>query len=351
MRQLSYIDALKEGMSWCLDNDPSVYVMGLGVPDPKGIFGSTLGLQAKFGAERVMDMPTSENAMTGVALGSALMGMKPVLTHQRMDFALLGMEQMVNQAANWQYMFGGQHSVPMVIRMMIGRGWGQGPQHSQSLQSWFAHIPGLKVVMPTTAYDAKGLLIASVEDPNPVVFLEHRWLHDTIDNVPEEAYRVPIGKGRIMRNGEDVTIVGTSYMTVEAIRAATMLAEEGISAEVIDVRSLRPLDHEIIIESVRKTGRLVVADTGWISFGVGAEIVARVVVEAFQDLRHPPLRIGLPDCPTPTSHALTDHYYPQALHIRNAACMVMKQEGRRKMEIRPSCHPLDVPDRNFVGPF
>ncbi len=351
MRKLSYIDALKEGMSWCLDNDPAVYVMGLGVPDPKGIFGSTLGLQAKYGAERVMDMPTSENAMTGVALGSALMGMKPVLTHQRMDFSLLSMEQMVNQAANWHYMFGGQHSVPMVIRMMIGRGWGQGPQHSQSLQSWFAHIPGLKVVMPTTAYDAKGLLIASVEDPNPVVFLEHRWLHDTIDDVPEEAYRVSIGKGRIMRPGRDVTIVGTSYMTVEAIRAATMLGEDGISAEVIDVRSLRPLDHEIILESVRKTGRLVVADTGWISFGVGAEIVSRVVEEAFEDLRYPPLRIGLPDCPTPTSHGLTDHYYPQAMDIRNAACTVMRQEGRRKMTIPQTCQPLDVPDRSFVGPF
>ncbi len=350
-RQLTYAEAVREALDLSLAQDPSVYVMGLGVPDPKGVFGSTRGLQERYGAHRVMDMPTSENAMTGVALGSALTGMKPVLTHQRMDFALLAVEQMVNQAANWHYMFGGQHRVPLVIRLMIGRGWGQGPQHSQSLQAWFAHIPGLKVVMPTTAYDAKGLLISSIEDPNPVIVLEHRWLHDTIDHVPEGLYRVPLGKSRLLRTGSDVTIVATSYMTLEAIRAADMLAEDGIHAEVLDVRSLRPLDDCAIIESVRKTGRLLVADTGWTSYGITAEIVTLVVEKVFDKLKSPPKRIGLPDCPTPTSHALTDHYYPRAMDIMNAARSVLNKKAISDVDEQTSVHPLDIPDRSFVGPF
>lgn len=351
IRSLKYVEAIREGMDLCLSADPNVFVMGLGVPDPKGIFGSTLGLQEKFGEKRIMDMPTSENGMTGVAIGSTLVGMKPILTHQRMDFALLAVEQMVNQAANWHYMFGGQQSVPLVIRLIVGRGWGQGPQHSQSLQAWFAHIPGLKVVMPSTAYDAKGLLMASVEDPNPVVFLEHRWLHETIDDVPTEPYQVPIGKGRVLREGSDVTIVSTSYMTLEAIRAADLLATEGIHATVVDVRSLRPLDHSLIVESVRKTGHLVVADTGWTSFGVGAEIVSLVVEQAFHDLKSPPRRIGLPSCPTPTTHALADHYYPRAIHIVKEVLAMLKKNGKGETEMFSSGLPLDIPDRSFVGPF
>lgn len=350
-RQLTYADAIREALDLSLANDPDVYVMGLGVPDPKGIFGTTRGLQEQYGENRVMDMPTSENGMTGVAIGSALMGMKPVLTHQRMDFALLAAEQMVNQAANWHYMFGGQHSIPLVIRLMIGRGWGQGPQHSQSLQAWFAHIPGLKVVMPTTAYDAKGLLIASIEDPNPVVFLEHRWLHETIDHVPEGLYRVPLGVSRMLRKGTDVTIVATSYMALEAIRAAEMLAEDGMSSEVIDLRSLRPLDDSLLVESVRKTGRLVVADTGWTSFGISAEIVSLIVEKVFHELKGPPKRIGLPDCPTPTSHALTEHYYPRSMHIMNAVRSLMNKEEISKLTFGSSHHPLDVPDHSFIGPF
>ncbi|MDR4502353.1 MAG: alpha-ketoacid dehydrogenase subunit beta [Nitrospirales bacterium] len=350
-RQLTYIEAIREALTLCLDQDPCVYVMGLGVPDPKGIFGSTRGLQERYGEHRIMDMPTSENGMTGVALGSALMGMKPVLTHQRMDFALLAMEQMVNQAANWRYMFGGQHRVPLVIRLMIGRGWGQGPQHSQSLQAWFAHVPGLKVVMPTTAYDAKGLLIASIEDPNPVIFLEHRWLHETVDDVPAGHYTVPLGKSRILRHGNDVTIVGTSYMALESVRAADRLAEDGINADVIDLRSLRPMNDSLILASVRRTGRLLVTDTGWTSFGVTAEIISRVVEGAFSALKCPPKRIALPDCPTPTSHALAEHYYPRATHIMNAVRLLMEKEAIPDMPLSHSSLPCDVPDLSFAGPF
>jgi pyruvate/2-oxoglutarate/acetoin dehydrogenase E1 component len=350
-RELKFFQAINEAIDLCMAKDPAVYIMGLGVPDPKGIFGTTLGLQQKYGDTRVMDMPLSENGMTGVAIGSALVGMRPVMTHQRLDFALLAIEQIVNQAANWYYMFGGQMNVPLVIRMIIGRGWGQGAQHSQSLQAWFAHVPGLKVVMPTTPYDAKGLLIASIEDNNPVIFIEHRWLHNIAGDVPEGVYRVPLGRARVTREGNDVTIAATSYMTLEALQAAEVLAEDGISAEVIDIRTLKPVDEPLILKSVRKTGRLMVADTGWKTVGFGAEIVARVAEEALSDMKSPPRRVSLPDCPTPTTPSLANHYYPRAAHI------VMTARGMLGLSVDDSIlHmttpvPLDVPDKSFTGPF
>jgi pyruvate dehydrogenase E1 component beta subunit len=351
-RQLKFFEAIREATAQAMERDPAVYIIGLGVPDPKGIFGTTLGLADTFGATRVMDMPLSENAMTGVALGSALAGMRPILTHQRMDFSLVAMEQMVNQAAKWHYMFNGAASVPMVVRMIIGRGWGQGPQHSQSLQAWFAHVPGLKVVMPTTAYDAKGLLAASIADNNPVIFIEHRWLYGVSDEVPQAPYTVPIGKARVMRQGSDVTIVGTSYMSLEALRAALTLHEEGLSAEVIDLRTIRPWDEETVLASVRKTGRLVVADTGASAFGVTAEIVATVLEREFSALKAAPIRIALPDYPCPTSPALADHYYPRADTIVNKVMAMMGKAHATDHSRAPrSTHRLDVPDPSFSGPF
>lgn len=350
-RELKYFQAINEAIDLCMAKDPSVYIMGLGVPDPKGIFGSTLGLQEKYGSMRVLDMPTSENGMTGVAIGSALIGMRPIMTHQRIDFALLAMEQIVNQAANWHYMFSGKMSVPMVIRMIVGRGWGQGPQHSQSLQAWFAHIPGLKVVMPTTPYDAKGLLISSIEDNNPVIFIEHRWLYNIAEHVPEGVYRVPIGQARAIREGNDLTIVSTSYMTLEALSAAEILAANGIRAEVIDVRSLKPLDDGLILESVHKTGRLIVVDTGWKTCGFSAEIVALVAEKSFSDLKSPPVRIALPDCPTPTSPALAAHYYPLATHIAIAARKMLGLDTNDIQSRKSVSVPLDIPDISFKGPF
>lgn len=351
IRILTCTEALRDAQDLCLSKYPEVFIMGLGVPDPKGIFGSTLGLQEKYGPERVFDIPLSENAVTGIAIGAAISGMRPILTHQRVDFALVAMEQMVNQAANWHYMFGGTMRAPLVIRMIIGRGWGQGPQHSQSLQALFAHIPGLKVVMPTTPHDAKGLLIAAVEDDNPVVFLEHRWLHGVRDEVPEGLYRTNIGEARILRHGTDVTLVAVSYMTLEALRAADFLAKEGISAEIIDLRSIRPWDIQTVLESVRKTGRLVVTDTGWTAFGVASEIVATVVEQGFGWLKAAPERIGLPECPCPTSPALAVQFYPRAGHIHLAAKRTL---GLRPvsdlLELNPG-QRLDVPNSSFNGPF
>lgn len=350
-RELKFFQAINEAIGLCMAKDPSVYIMGLGVPDPKGIFGTTLGLQQKYGSTRVMDIPASENGMTGVAIGSALVGMRPIMTHQRLDFTLLALDQIVNQAAKWHYMFGGQMRVPLVIRMIIGRGWGQGPQHSQSLQAWFAHVPGLKVVMPATSYDAKGLLIASVEDDNPVIFIEHRWLYNITGTVPEGIYRVPLGQGKIVKEGSDLTIVAVSYMTLEALRAAEMLAADGIKAEVIDIRTLRPLDETLILDSVRKTGRLIVADTGWKTFGVSAEIIARVVEEGFSQLKSPPVRVALPDCHAPTTPALANHYYPRAVHVAAAARKMLGLANNDSVPPPAASILLDVPDASFTGPF
>ena len=350
-RQITYAQAVNEAIDLSLARDPRVYVMGLGAPDPEGVFGTTRDLGKKYGPRRVFDMPVSESAMTGIALGSALVGMRPVMSHVRLEFAILAMDQICNQAAKWHYMFGGQSSAPLTIRMIVGRGWGQGPQHSQSLHAWFAHIPGLKVVMPSTVHDAKGLLMAAIADDNPVIFIEHRWLHNIRGHVPEGAYEVPLGQPKIVRQGRDATIVASSYSTLEALRAAERLAALGIDAEVIDLRTLSPLDDTQILESAHRTGHLVVADQGTLTAGFAAEIVARVTEKAFHFLKSPPARVTLPDTPTPTTRALANYYYPTIDHIVAA---VMRQLGRPVPDPFDSVRPddrLDIPDPSFKGPF
>lgn len=355
-RQIKYAEAILEATDQLMQIDPKVYLMGLGVPDPKGIFGTTTGLQQKYGASRVLDMPVSENALTGIAVGSCLLGMRPIMTHQRVDFFLLALDQLINNAAKWHYMFGGKQSIPLVIRLIIGRGWGQGPQHSQSLHSLFAHIPGLKVVMPSNPYDAKGLLISAVEDGNPVVYLEHRWLHAIHGEVPSDMYRVPLGKAKVVQAGTDVTIVACSHMTLDAYRAIQWLEKEGISVELIDVRSLRPLDEETLLTSIRKTGRLVVADPDWKFVGFSAEILALAVEKAFSFLKSPPLRICYPDRFVPTSWPLANHFYPTAKTIALEVLKLLNkpiQTHSLFAEILQEMgqKPLDVPDPEFKGPF
>ena len=350
MRNLKFYEAIREATAISLQDDPSVYLIGLGVPDPKGIFGTTEGLQSKFGSDRVMDMPISENGMTGVAIGSALVGMRPILTHQRVEFALLSMEQIVNQAAKWFHLTAGKNNIPLVIRMIIGRGWGQGAQHSQSLESWFAHIPGLKVVMPATPYDAKGLLISAVEDNNPVIFMEHRWLHNTFGEVPEEKYKVPIGEAKVINKGSDITIVSHSYMSIEALKSAKILKKHNVSCEIVDLRSLRPLDVNTIITSVKKTKRLLVVDNGWTKFGVSAEIISSITEKIFSDLKSAPKRIGIEDVPIPSTRALAVHSYPTPSKIINAVSDLIGVEINLTEEEKKQ-DPLDIPDQNFTGPF
>lgn len=354
MRQRTYAQAINEAQELALSRDRSVLVIGEGVPDPKGIFGTTVGLVKKF-PDRVLEMPVAESGMTGICVGAAISGMRPIMVHARMDFTLYACDAIVNTAAKWFFMFGQKQSVPLVIRMIIGRGWGPGPQHSQSLQALYGHVPGLKVVMPSTAYDAKGLLLSAVADSNPVIFIEHRWLHALPGAVPKDFYTVPIGKARVVRRGTDITLITTSYMTVEAVKAAQALSHEGVSAEVVDLRSIRPLDRVAIVRSVQKTRRLIALDTGWKTLGVAAEVLA-VVAESGVPLKAPPQRITLPDIPSPTSWSLAAAYYPTSVDIfRQALAMCSKKQAfinhaAGKYAATITGFP-DQPDPTFLGPF
>jgi|SRR5882724_5064422 len=351
MTQMNFAAAINEALHQAMEIDPTVICYGLGVTDPKAVFATTANLEQRFGSDRVFDMPTSENAMTGVAIGAALNGIKSVMTHQRLDFFLLAVDQLINGAAKWHYMFGGQNSIPITIRLIIGRGWGQGPTHSQNLQAWFAHIPGLKVVMPTTPEDAKGLLLASIFDPNPVIFLEHRWLHNTIGEVPEGDTRLPLGRARIAYAGTDITIVSMSYMTIEALHAAEFLKEQGVSCEIIDLRTIKPLDWETVFVSVSKTGRLLALDSGFTTGSVAGEIVARVAIEQFSVLRCAPARLAMPDVPEPTSPALTKGFYIRAADIATRALEMMGKDASTAKSGLPEPVPHDVPGEWFRGPF
>lgn len=307
-RILSYPEAVREALNQALERDSRVYLMGQGVDDRSGMFGATLNLHQKYGS-RVFDTPLSENALMGVAVGSALAGMRPVYCHNRPDFLLLALDQIANHAAKWSYMFGGRTTVPLVIWAVTGRGWGSAAQHSQALQGLFMHVPGLKLVMPTTPGDAKGLLLAAIADPNPVLVLEHRWLFNQREAVPEEMYVIPLGRGIIRRTGRDITIVAVSQMVVEALKAAEELATMGIEAEVIDPRTLKPLDEELILKSLQKTGRLIIADTGWVTGGAGSEIAALAAGKGFAHLRAPVKRVACPDLPTPAAATLEKAFY------------------------------------------
>ena len=326
MRTLTYAQAIREGFAQSLKSDPSVFIIGQGVWAPWYVGSSMKDLEKEFGKERVIDCPVSENGTTGAAIGAAIAGMRPVVIHPRVDFLLLAVDQVVNEAANWSYMFGGRSCVPMTIRPIINRGGEQAAQHSQALQAFFAHVPGLKVVMPTTPYDAKGLLIASIQDNNPVIYIDDRWLYEEEGEVPEEMYQVPIGKGVVRRPGRDVTIVAVSFMVIEAMKAAKELEQTGVEVEVIDVRSLKPLDEEIIFQSVEKHGQLVVADAAWMNCGFAAGVAARVASQRFQSLKAPILRVTLPDVPAPMSKPLEDVYFPKAKDIVRAVKQTLASE-------------------------
>lgn len=317
-RTLQYGLAINEALHQMMASDESVFLIGQGVKSPWYVGETATGLLDRFGPERVIDTPVSENAMTGAAVGAALVGMRSIVVHPRMDFMVYALDPIINEAANWHYMFGGRTSVPVVIWGIINRGGEQAAQHSQALHTLFAHIPGLKVVMPATPSDAKGLMISAIKDDNPVVYIDDRWLHRLEDQVPEEMYDVPIGKGIVRKAGNDVTLVALSYMAYLASEAASELAKDGIEAEVIDLRTVKPLDKTLLLDSVRKTGRLVVADVGWKTCGIAAEIAAIVFEEAFDSMKSPPIRVTLPDIPAPSSRILEKAYYPTVEHIIQA---------------------------------
>lgn len=319
MRCLTYCEAIREAHAQLLASDSRVFVIGQGLWSPWYVGASMSELDREFGRSRILDSPVSENSTTGAAIGAAMAGMRPIVVHPRMDFMLLAADPIVNQAANWSYLFAGEVSVPVVVRAIINRGGEQGAQHSQALQALFMHIPGLKVVMPSTPYDAKGLLIAAVYDGNPVMYIDDRWLYSERGDVPEQMYRVPIGDAAVRRVGTDVTVVATSYMAPRAVEAAEILEERGIDAEVIDLRSIKPWDRECVFASVRKTHRLVVTDAAWETCGVAAEIAAAVAGDTFDSLHAPITRVCLPDVPAPMSAPLEKAYYIGKAEIVAAA--------------------------------
>lgn len=328
-----------------MEQDPTVFVFGLDVSDHKRIFGSTAGLVEQFGARRCFGTPLSEEAMTGVALGAALSGLRPVHVHIRADFLLLAMNQIVNMISNLRYLSGGKVQIPLVIRAVIGRGWGQSAQHSKSLQGVFAHFPGLKVVMPASPQEAYSLLRSAIREDNPVIFLEHRWLYD-VKGAVDEGKQIPIGPPGLIRSGNSVTVLATSWMNIEAMKAAELLARRGVELEVMNVRTIAPLESGLVFESVRKTGRCVVADYDWAFCGFSAELASQIQKECFGSLKAPVERLGFAPVPCPTTRPLENLFYPSAVGI-----IRMVERMLRMPEADLSQETFYSYEHNFKGPF
>jgi len=346
-RLLTYSQAILEGTRQEMIRDKNVFVMGQGVDDFKGTIGTTLGLHDEFGSKRSFDVPVAEEGMLGVAIGAALSGLRPINVHIRFDFLMVCMNQIINMASKSHYMFGGSLSVPLVIRGAIGRSWGQGAQHSQALHSYFMHIPGLKVVAPSLASDAKGAIISAIRDDNPVIFVEHRMLYNLKEHVPENSYKSEVGKARILRQGTDITIVGISHMVIESLRAYKHLEAKGISAEIIDPIWLSPLDIDTIVTSVEKTGRLLVVDTAWLNCGASAEIAMKVV-ERLQG--HKKIRVeraGFAETPCPTTKSLENLFYPNSSTIAAQAFTMVFPNSKPWIPMGEEAEEIT----QFKGPF
>lgn len=342
---MTFRDALNLALVREMESDPDVFVFGLDVPDHKRIFGSTNGLVEKFGPERCQGTPLSEDTLTGVALGAALSGLKPVLVHIRTDFMLLSMNQIANMVSCLRYLSGGKLAVPLVIRAAIGRGWGQGAQHSKTMHGAFAHIPGLKVVLPSRPQDAYSLLRAAIQDPNPVIFIEHRWLYDVTGPMDEKRVE-PIGEPLLIRKGKTLTVIASSWMNVEALKAAEVLAPRGIDLEIIDVRTVAPLNPRIMVESVSRTGHCIVADYDWSFCGFGAEVATVINHDCFGKLKKPVERLGFAHVPCPTTRPLENLFYPSAREIIR---LVEKMLGLEPMDL--SKEEFFSYEKKFKGPF
>jgi len=356
-KKISMSDAICEATFQSMEQDNTIFVIGEGVTDPKKIFGTTYGLIEKFGSERVIEAPIAENGLMGFCIGSALSGMRPLLIHQRVEFALLSMEQIINNAAKIHYVSNGKHNVPVIVRLIIGRGWGQGPAHSQSLEPLFSYIPGLRVVMPAFANDAKGMLMTALTENTPTIFIEHRWCHFVTGEVEENPDKIFIDGPKVISSGSDITIVATSYMLYEAMLASDIANLFNISVEVIDLRVLKPLKLDKVLRSVSKTKRLICVDTGFKEYGIGAEISAIVSETQFNKLLKPVVRIGLPNRPTPSSRHLAADYYPTGETIIKQIGNLMDLDSIRinemikELNFKKPDAKSDVPNSLFKGPF
>ena len=312
MRMINYQEAIKETIHLEMKRDKNVYVCGIGITSHAKAFGTTEGIEEKFGSQRCFDTPISEDAMTGFVFGSAVKGLKPIHVHIRSDFFILGMNQLANIISPFQYYVHGSIPLPIVFRVIIGRGFGQGAQHSKSLLSFFTHLPGFKVIAPSSPYDVKGLLTSSIRNNNPVIFFEHRWLYWSEQNVKEDSYEIEIGKGKVLKKGQDITVVAISWMNVEALLASEILKKRNINIEIIDPRTLFPLDKNIIINSVRKTRKCLIVDCDWMFCGISAEIASIISKECFNYLQKPVERLGFEHIPCPTARHLENSFYPNA---------------------------------------
>jgi len=345
-RELSYREAINEAIMGEMARDRRVFIYGIDVADFKRIFGSAAGILERFGPERCFSTPLCEDSLVGFGLGAAIAGLRPINVHTRVDFLLLAMNQLANMVSSFHYGSGGKLKVPFVIRAIIGKGWGQAYQHSKSMQSVFAHLPGIKVVMPTTPADAKGLLISAIRDDNPVIFMEHRMLYDVTDEVDANQGPIPIGKSNILRKGKDITIVATSYMNVEAMKAAEILARKGVSVEIIDPRTIVPLDEKPVVNSVLKTGHCIVADYDWTFCGFGAELAAIISEKCFGKLKSSVIRLGFAPVPTPCTRPLEDLFYPNAGTIVR---IVEKKLSLKRIDL--SNEEFFTYENKFKGPF
>lgn len=345
-RPLSYREAINEALVSEMERDPSVMIYGIDVADHKRIFGSTKGILEKFGPARCFSTPLCEDTLVGFGLGASVCGLRPINVHMRVDFLLLAMNQLSNMVSSFHYGSGGRLKVPLVIRAIIGRGWGQSYQHSKSMQSVFAHIPGLKVVMPTRASDAKGLLISAIRDDNPVIFIEHRWLYDAVDDVPEKNMPIPLAKSNILRKGSDVTVIATSWMNIEALKAAEIMARHRVSVEVVDPRTLSPLDDAVLIRSVQKTKHCIIADNDWLFCGFSAELAARIYDACMDDLKSPITRLGFAFTPCPCTRPLENAFYPNAIDMIR---VIEKKLGLDTIDL--SREDFYSYENKFKGPF
>lgn len=320
-RVITYVEAIKEATDQIMGVDEDVVVMGLEVSYKNGADGTTAGLKEKY-PHRIIETPQSENAVTGMAVGAAITGLHPIVHHGRVEFAMFAADQIFTQAAKWNYMFGGGHSVPIVFRINVGRQWGQGPQHTQALYSLFGNAIGLKVVIPSSPFMAKGLLISAVRDKNPVIILEPRWLFSMKQNVPIELYNKPLDKALIIKNGSDLTIVSYGDGLVTAYEALGLIGDQ-VDVELIDLVSINPIDYEIVLKSVEKTGRLITIDTTNHAFSIGSDVIANVTKNGFANLKTIPLSLSCPTVPVPTSAMLAKFYYPTKMDIANAVLRLM----------------------------
>jgi len=351
-RNISFTESINEAIDLFMNKNKKSMIMGLGINDPKRIFGTTKNLVEKYGTERCIETPTSENSMTAVAIGNSIMGVNTLLVHQRVEFGLLGFDQIVNQASKWFYMTDGRQNVPLTIRLIVGRGWGQGPQHAQNLTSIFSHIPGLKVFIPSTPYEAKGLLIRALNDPNPVIFYEHRWLHNLKQNVPRKYFESSQSSTLIKRVGSDMTIVSYSIMTIEALKVHEILKNNQINAEIIDLKIIKPLNISEIIKSVKKTGKLVFLEDDWLDFAIGSEIISKLVEYDQKIFQSKPIRIGFKNTPSPSSVTLAEDFYPNYISI----IKIIAKKFNLKLDIRKNINEFksdskDIPYQGFTGPF